>query len=285
MSDAVLPEGVHESVPPEIYHRHPAYSRGDIVMAEVPAKMRWAKDHPGEDKRTPDKDFGAALHTALLEPDLFMARHIVNTKFKDFRTNEAKNWRDEIHSRGGTILSEEEYDALTQMVQNAREHPQFGSIFRLPNTRREVTIIARDPATGVLLRARYDILPPGNVIPDLKTCRDASAEGFGKAVWDMQYGFQAAHYLKVYNLAHEKKREEFVYFCLEKEPPYLCALYVVPHELIEYCANIERQRLYVIAECERTGRWPGYEWHADMSRNEFSLPGYAQFKIRELVER
>lgn len=284
----ILPEGVHEQVAPEIYHRQPSYSRGDLVPRRgtkewTPAAMRWAKDHPEENKRTPDKDFGSALHTLMLEPDQFEARHVVNTKFKDFKTNDAKNWRDSIYEKGGTILWPEERDALTQMVQNAREHPLFSRIFRSPNTRRELTMVARDPATGVRIRCRLDILPPGNVIPDIKTCRDASAEGFGKQVWDEQYGFQAAHYLKVHNLLHEKKRDEFLYFCLEKEPPYLCNAYAVPNELIEYCGAILRQRLYTIANCEKTGRWPGYEWNPNAP--EFTLPGYARYKIEEITNR
>lgn len=279
-----LGEGVHENISPDVYHGQRAYSRSDIVLAATPAKLRFAREHPDLESRTKAKDFGGALHTMLLEPDQFDTRHIVNTRFDSWRTNESKSWRDAQWAKGLTILSPEERDVIDIMVQNAREHPMFSQIFRTPGTLREVTMIARHPGTGLLLRCRPDLLPPGSTMPDIKTCVDASPEGFGKAVWNLNYGFQAAHYLLVHNLLFpEKKREEFLFFCIEKELPYLCALYAVPHVLIEYCGAIESQRLYTLAQCEKTGRWPGYTWNPNDP--EFALPGYARHEVEGMSGR
>jgi exodeoxyribonuclease VIII len=121
-----------------------------------------------------------------------------------------------------------------------------------------------------------------NTIPDLKTTMDASPEGFGKQVWDMEYGAQASHYLYVWNLAFpSNKRTEFIFFCIEKEPPYLTAVYVTPHELIEYWDKILRARRYEIAQCLKTNKWPGYPTNP-LQKSEFSLPRWAGYEIEQI---
>lgn len=279
-----LKPGIYENIPPDVYHRQDSLSRGDLVMARWPAKLRYAKDHPEIENTSPAKEFGQMFHTALLEPDLFKIRHVVSP-YTDFRTNEAKAWRDEQEKKGRTILSKVQQDTLDKMVGRAREHPQFSEVFRRAGMKRELTVISRDPATGLLLRCRIDILPSGNIIPDIKSTLDASPEGFGRQVWNLEYGMQAAHYLKVYNIANpQDKRTEFMFYAFEKEPPYLSAFYVTPYMVIQYYQRILRARLYVIANCMKTGVWPGYPEREGRRWPEFELPGWAVREIEEATE-
>lgn len=274
-----LTEGVHENVSPEIYHMQKSISRGDLVVAGVPAKFKFRKDHPQIDKPTPAKIFGQAFHTKLLEPQLFATRYCLS-RYENYYTTKAKEWRDEQKKAGMVVLSRDDWDALDMMVQSAKEHPHFFTVFGRAGTRRELTMIARDPATGLLLRVRYDFLPPGNAIPDIKSAMDASAEGFGKSAWNLEYGFQAAHYLNVHNLLFpEKRREEFIFCVFEKDPPYLPAIYLTPHSLIEYCRKIIRARLYTIAHCMKTDTWPGYYDGTPLNQCEFELPRFAEREI------
>lgn len=275
-----LKPGVYEKISPEIYHRQKAFSRGDMIMAEVPAKLYWHKTHPEVEKVTPAKLIGSAFHTKLLEPDVFDSRYTVSP-YENYRTNVAKDWRDEQENAGIVVLSKDQVDMIDQMVQSARELSDFARVFKSTRIQRELTVIAQDPATGLLLRARFDVVPNANIHADLKSAMDGSPEGFGKSAWDLGYGFQAAHYLHVWNLARpDDQRHEFVFLVQEKDPPYLSAMYVTPHSLIEYCDKILRARRYVIAECMRTGKWPGYDTRP-LRENEFTLPAWAAREIQE----
>jgi hypothetical protein len=273
--------GVYENMTPTVYHRQNSFSRHDMLKAAVPAKLKWHKDHPGEDKPTPAQVIGSAFHTRLLEPKVFDTRYVVSP-FEDYRSKGAKEWRDEFLKKGMTAISGDDMEMIDMMVQSAREHSDYSKVFGLGGLRRELTVIAKDPGTGLLIRARYDIVPNANLLADIKSAMDASPEGFGKAVWNLDYGMQAAHYLHVWNLMHpDDQRNEFVFMAIEKEPPYLCAMYVTPHLLIDFCSKILRSRRYVIAECLKTNRWPGYDTVA-LKDNEFELPRYALNDIERM---
>lgn len=276
-----LKEGIHYKIAPDVYFGQNSISRSDVLMAKWPAKLKFFKEHPEMQKSaTKAEDFGNAFHCRILEPEQFPMRYAVSP-YETFRTKEAQAWRDAQEAAKITVLTKGQAEMLDLMVQNAREHPQFNTVFGRSGTKKELTFIARDPGTGLLLRARYDLLPPGNVIPDLKSTIDASPDGFGKQVWNLEYGMQAAFYLKVHNLLlPNEPREEFVFFAFEKEPPYLSAFYVVPQMLIEYCSKIVRARLYTIASCIKTNKWPGYPEQIE----EFELPPWAVKEIEKSEE-
>lgn len=269
-----LEPGLHEKIAPEIYHRDPATSRGDIIDSmKAMAYLQYVKATQAADK-SKAMDFGSAFHTMMLEPELFDTRHVVS-KFDNFKTNEAKKWRDETIAEGKTIVTENERNRLLGMQMSARQHPAYKAIMK--NARREITAVARHEGTGLLLRARFDILPAGNALVDFKSTIDASPDGFGKQVWNLGYGHQAAHYTDVHNGATtERKKEEFQYFAVENEPPYLCAVYCVPALLVEYCRKINNAQYYKIAACQKSGVWPGYQPNDE---GEFNLPGWAMKEI------
>jgi hypothetical protein len=259
----LLKEGVYEHVPPAIYLGLPeeAVSRSDLLMIDPPAKYRYFKDHPEELKETPAMQFGTAFHTLIMEPDVFHARHVVS-QYNDYRTGEAREWRDEQIKNGATVLKSEQIDALVQMEANAREHPMFSQVFRRTETKIEVSALSKHPATGILRKSRMDCVPPGNSIWDIKTIskeNGASATAAGRAIIDMNYGMQAAMSLDCWNAVTPRRKEKFTMFFCESEPPYLVAAYVIPEEVIEGCRKLINARLYVLAECRANKRWPSYK--------------------------
>jgi PDDEXK-like domain of unknown function (DUF3799) len=220
-------------------------------------------------------DFGSAFHTMMLEPELFDTRH-VQSPFDSFRTNEAKAWRDGVLAKGQTIVTKEEKDTLTGMLMSVRQHPRFKQI--MLNSPHELTAVAKHSGTGLLRRARIDVLPRGNFVLDFKSARDGSKVGFGKAVWDEGYYRQAAHYLDVFNEATGEKRTEFLFWAVEKEPPYLNAIYPCPLNLIEVGRKLNNATLYKIKHCMDSGSWPGHP--ADFE--EFELPGWALRQVEQM---
>lgn len=261
--------GLHENITPAIYRADPAISRGDIMdTLKAMAYWKWRRDC-GEDEATKAKDFGTAFHTMMLEPELFDSRHVVS-HFDSFRTNEAKKWRDDTIASGKTIITNDERDSLLGMQMSARQHPRYAEIMK--NARREITAVSKHEGTGQLLKARFDILPAGNALVDFKSTVDASPEGFGRQVWNLGYGHQAAHYSDVYNAVSERKKDLFAYFAVENIPPYLCQLYIVPEMLVNYCRKINNAQLYKIDHARKSGVYPGYE----ARDGEFILPGWAE---------
>lgn len=284
-----LGPGIYEKVSTEVYFGQDSISRSDLVDPSgtsqtpwTPAKFKFFKDRPDLRKKpTKPQIIGDAFHTKILEPELFKTRYAISP-FESFRTKNSQLWADEQAAAGLKILTKEQVDMIDMMEQKAREHGQFSNVFRRAGSRKEVTIIAQHPQTGLMLRARYDMLVPGNALVDLKSCLDASPEGFGKQVWNLEYGAQASFYRMVYNLQATAgdKKEEFIFFAFEKEAPYLSSFFVVPHVLMEYWDKVINARLYMIASSMKTNKWPGYSEEIE----EFELPRYAISEIEKATE-
>ena len=266
-----LTEGIHENITPEIYHADPAISRSDLLLMNPPARYRWEKANPSQES-TKSLEFGTAFHTMMMEPELFDTRHVVS-QYPDFRSKEAREWRDAQIAKGNTVVSKSDHDGLLGMGISARQHPSYGMLTK--NARRELTVVTKHAGTGLMLKARPDIAPAGNALVDFKSARDASPAGFGKSVWEYSYHRQAAHYLDCWNAQSDKKKTEFIFFVVETEPPYLCSVYVTPHDLIEYGRKLNNAALYALAHCVKKNAWPGYSTEI----NEFDLPAWA---IKEL---
>ena len=267
-----LKQGIHERITPTVYMADPAISRSDLeLVGKAPAFYRWAKSSQDEES-SKAMDLGYAFHTAILEPDLFDTRHVLS-QYDEFRTNEAKKWRDGIKAEGKTILKKDARDSLLAMAISARQHPKFGEMMR--NAYRELTVVAKHEGTGILRKSRPDLVPTGKALVDFKSTKDASPEGFGVEVWNYQYFCQAAHYLDCWNAINDKKKSEFMFFACENTPPYLCAVYVTPFELIEYGRKLNNARLYTLAHCLKSNVWGGYPTEID----EFQLKPWMQKEI------
>lgn len=148
----------------------------------------------------------------------------------------------------------------------------------------ETSMFARHHATGLRLKIRPDlaVMPckafPHGLIVDGKTTTDASVEGFGRAVWNLDYGLQAAHYTRVFQLAMGTvERPAFLWMAQEKERPFAAKYYAAGKDLIaHYDAKIE-DLMPRVAECHRTGVWPGYGDGVET----LAMPAWAQKRIDE----
>lgn len=272
----MLKQGIHEKVNPSVYQEDEAISRSDLLLvAKCPAYYRWIKANK-EDESSPALDLGHAFHTMMIEPEIFDTRHVQNP-YDSFRTNEAKDWRDKTKAEGKTIIGKSDRDDLLGMGISARQHPRYAPI--MEKAMREATVIARHEGTGLTRKARPDAVPAGNSLVDFKSARDASPEGFGRAVWDMGYAQQAAHYLDCWNAVSERKKTEFIFFVVESSEPYLCAVYSTPHELIEYGRKLNNAQLYTLSHCIKSNVWPGYKTEID----EFEIPRWAAKEIEAVT--
>jgi hypothetical protein len=164
---------------------------------------------------SPAMELGSAIHCAILEPDKFVERYAIAPAV-DRRTKEGKStWQEFSDANAGkTILTEQDAaqiqcvnDAVTQCTPAC--DLLAGCEFEL-STR---DLIAEFPFTGIA-----DAFG-GDYVVDLKTCRDASPEGFMRDASNLKYHWQATIYRLLFHV------ERFYWIAAETTAPYNVAVY------------------------------------------------------------
>jgi hypothetical protein len=279
--------GIFPTIPAAQYHTRRldvASASGLKQVLRSPAHFKHWAEHPEDDKSSPALTFGRALHAAILEPDVFLRTYAVveagapkyptpaqwNAKKSNPDSEAAKAWWKEweANNAGRIRLSLDDYDRAQRMADSARSHPVAAGL--IVGGDREITFRWHDEATGLACQSRADLYAPGEFLMDVKSCRDASAEGFARAVVSYQYGLQHAHYLEGIRACGDAIRW-FVFLAIESEAPYVCQPYVLDSHA-ESLGIAQRQRALTLqSKCLTTGRWPGYSEQL----GELTLPAWA----------
>jgi hypothetical protein len=148
----------------------------------------------------------------------------------------------------------------------------------------ETSLFWRDPASGVYLKVRpdYMLMPcpafPDGLIIDGKSTTDASVEGFGRTVWNLDYGLQAALYTQVFQQVFKTAgRPPFLWLAQEKESPHAARYFGADDGLLTYWDKRIAALLPRVASCQSTNYWPGYPETVET----LALPAYAEKQISE----
>ena len=200
---------------------------------------------------------GSGLHELILEPELFETNYLVCPKV-DGRTKDGKEKlaQFEIEAQGKTILFENEMEMIKQMAQNALNNHTLIALMK--ESYRELSCYTSDPATGLKVRMRPDIMSSTqSTIVDLKSCVDSSPKKFKSDCYVYGYSISAAYYLDFIG------RENYVFAAAEKTAPYQLALYVMNDEMMDYGREQYRMGLDLIKFCQEHNYWPSY--------NEFEI--------------
>ena len=228
-------------------------------LSHSPAHLRYYLDHPEPPSR--DLIMGRVFDVAIFEPDkLETCCHVIPTHY------DGKDGRKPWHG-GATFckewiaahqdkeqLSSADFTAVLLMRDSVTRHP--AACAALTQGGGGYSLYCEDSETGLQLKARPDWMS-GEVIIDLKSCQDASEEGFASTIAKFGYDIQAAFYL---DLAGKLKlgKERFWFICCEKEPPYAVAVHELGPRSIETGRSKYRRYLQTYMECVSTGVWPGY---------------------------
>lgn len=258
---AGLAEGLHADIAEERYHGRElgvaSKSALDLVHRSPAHYYAWVRGELA-DEDSPALAFGRAFHTALLEPEKYERRYIVEPDFGDCRFKENKARRDDWRREAAGKVPVEATDArrIERMVESVRRHPRARNL--IAGGQPEVTVKWTDDATGLTCKGRVDYYRPDlRLIVDAKTALDASPSAFRKSCASYGYGRQEAMYRAGF-AAIGKAVEHFVFLAVEKEPPYLVGLYTLSGESVARGHESIRKDMETMAECLRTGRWPGY---------------------------
>lgn len=213
--------GIYGSVPHDIYLSIRAVSRSGLVaFNEAPERYGLSMES------TDAMRFGTLYHAYLLEPDMFKKEYQPGP-VKSNGAIKQPEWNAAYEFTGGKIYKPSELDQMDAMRKSMIEfYPKSYGLLTSDNPC-ELTVVARHPASGLLIKVRIDIavLEP-RWIGDLKTAKDVTEHSFRYSVMKYGYDFQSGFYVLACQLTEGLESiNNFVIIAQEKEPPYAVRRY------------------------------------------------------------
>lgn len=236
-----------------------------IAPPRTPAHYKAYIDGLLRVETTPAMRLGSMIHRAILEPETVAGAWVVKPEGMMFTTKEGKEWK---AAQTLPIITQDEADTIMGMRDSVHAHPAVKRV--LANAKKEVCLFAE--SDGILRKARLDALPEGgNVIVDIKSCQSADADLMAKSVVSYRYDVQAAYYLDLCRLLGIDK-SEFLFVCVEKQPPYAVAVYALDADAIEWGRKQYQRDMAAVKHCMAADHWPSFTQEI----TTLSLPAWAQ---------
>ncbi|PKV80861.1 PD-(D/E)XK nuclease-like domain-containing protein [Nocardia fluminea] len=259
--------GVYAGVPESVYHgdtprlvngKHVgslSSSAGRKLLELAPAEWRYAQDHPQVREVTEAMEFGSAVHTAVLG----VGDPIVIVDAGDWKKKADQETRKAIRAEGGIPLLPKQLAKVHAMRDAVRQHEVAGPLFASGTP--EVSGYARDPETGVMLRARIDWLRElgggRRVAIDLKTADSSDPEEFGKECGKFEYHVQQPWYEDVF-AERGMPLTHWLWVVVAKRPPHLVSVCELPPRAVDLGRAIKRRAVDTYARCAEADDWPGH---------------------------
>lgn len=248
------------------------------LLGRSPAHFKYAQEHP--EPSTPAQILGTILDTAIFSGDgrdFETCCHVQPNKYPSKEGDKpwhngatfCKTWTAERQDK--PIISSADYSSVLLMRDSVFAHPAAALVLKQGGGK---SLFWEDADTGLQCRARPDWMS-GTVIADLKSCIDASPEGFARAVAKFGYDVQAAWYLDGANVLGLQK-EHFFFIAAESEAPYSVAVYELDEASIAVGRSKYRRLLNRYQQCVIEDRWPAYSQHVEV----LSLPSW-NFKAEQ----
>lgn len=180
------------------YRKMEGVANSDLLMVKKnPSDYTWSKVAPVDNSKVATKDFGTALHTALLEPEKFdddvfvssVAGRTTKTFIKEVNDNHDK-----------VVLTEVESEQIRIMQASALCHPAM-NLFLTAEGDRESSIFVYDDEFEIWLKCRPDVdaFEKHGFIGDLKSTTSISdwrePVEWKNPLFKFDYGHTAAFYI------------------------------------------------------------------------------------------
>lgn len=254
----------------EEYHAHEAIGRSGLMLYKrSPLHFRHKYiDKKQDDNKSHHITLGAAIHTAILEPDLFDERFYLAGEKPDRRTKQGKQLWNQIDlvSEKKQIIYQDDATKITDILTSISKNKIAKSL--IVGGKYEKTIFWKNPEYGILCKCRPDIFHE-NMIIDLKTTSDASPGAFRISVNTYGYHIQAAMIQEAVYIATNKLINDFIYIVVETTAPYATAVYTLSQDYLEKGKSEFLTLLSKHKECTEKQEWNSYDVQ------EISLSSYA----------
>jgi exodeoxyribonuclease VIII len=243
-------------MPNEVYHASPGLSNSGVTnFLRSPGHYAFAEPQ----RPTRYMVIGTAIHAALLEPERFASDYVLLREVADRRASEYKQ-AIKTHSEEQVLVSHEATN-VEGMQASVYAQPAPREALERPGEV-ELSLFARCPDTGVLLKCRFDKLTlddDGARGLDLKKTQDARPDAFGRSAYNYGYYRQDPFYRTVFSLVAGYDLDSFEILAFEEKMPHGCKLYELSEadRILGY-EEVGRA-LKDYAECVESNHWPIYD--------------------------
>lgn len=202
--------------------------------------------------------------------------------WSDWRTKEARVWKDEQTLAGKTVITEEDLAVVTGMAESLARHPLVKA--GILDGKVERSLIWKDAETGIWIKSRPDVIPNASgLVADLKSTTSVTDDALAKSMASFGYHMQAA----VVGMALEQvlglQMEDFALVWVEKAEPFCVRVTTLTPEDLERGRRQVRAALRIMARCLETGHWPGPGGDRQ-DASYLQLPAYAANRIDTELE-
>ena len=204
-------------------------------------------------RKTPmDADYlrlGSAVHTAVLEPELFGGEYVLWTG----GVRNSKKWREfEAEHADRVILTEKQMSDALMMATAVRKHAVAGPLLRSGVPEQVAEWV--DERTGIECKARVDWL--NNCHVSLKTTAETVPYRFNEQSAKLKYNLtEAFNSDGLFAVTGERRPVKII--AVESKAPHDVAVYHVPDEVLNYGREIYEDALDLLIQCRASGEWPG----------------------------
>ena len=248
--------GINHNVPEDEYHAFRAVSKSTLwSFAKNPSKWKKLEDAGIRREPTPAMQWGSLVDAMLLQPEE-VERSFAVSPYDDFRTKDAKAWRD---AETRTVITQSTFDSAKAAADSVLSNPIAGDVLSGAETQVSVLVEGDETQTGerFLAKSRIDIVPGepfASWVFDLKTTQSLS--DMDRTIANFGYHVQAAWYLDMYNAAAGEARSPWGFVFVESEFPYETAVVELDPLAIERGREWYLGALAKWCKCHRDGKFP-----------------------------
>jgi exodeoxyribonuclease VIII len=230
------------------YHLHSAISKSKLDRINK-SELHYLKP---QESNADHFTFGQAVHDAILLPDLFASKYIIQPE--SIKIRRGKEWEAFLEAnKEKEILKKDDYDFAILMRDRIMSHPLCSKIFK--NGEPEMSYFGN--IDGLDVKCKPDYVSK-EIIIDLKTTKDASPDGFSRAIGSYRYHVQSAFYLDVCSQVLNTEIKDFLFIAIEKEPPFAVGVYLIDKESIDLGRKHYLQDLKKIKNLDTNKQYSGY---------------------------
>lgn len=280
--ERITEAGAYDAISLEDYHGReicdgPSLSSTSIKLINDCPLRYWHASHFNPERPVVDKPhfrFGAAIHEALTHDVQFWSK--IKT-WPNWRTNKAKEERDEWQAAGNWAFRDDELVAIKGMLAALRNDRLSREAFSGEGYV-EQTIAWRHPDTGIWLRTRPDWRPQKMLfVPDYKTATSSRPDQFVRQLINLGYHIQAALIQDGCKAVFDVE-PRIMFVAQEKVEPYIPAVIECPPDAIRIGRMLVAKACRRLQECVEKQHFPGY---TDKKVAQVKTPGWVEYQLAD----
>ena len=256
-----MEDGIYKGIPEQDYFDLPRFSKS--MVGPLLKSGRHLQEYLRNGIGGSGVRMGSLVDCLVLSPEEFDIRYALTPptytdskgeeKLWNYQSKSCREFRDELESRGVTVITPEDYHKAQQIKKSLEESKTASGLL---DGDTQVSLLWTDPETGVPCKGRIDVL--GESIVDLKTSSGlVDVNSFRQSLYKFKYHVQAFAYQEGYSiLTGEQKGFDFV--AVETADPFGVGCYSIREDSLMLGEMEWRKALRKYAQILDTGIYEGY---------------------------